>query len=99
MSKDIFAGQFGIPGAETLVPLMLHAAATGRISLERLAAVLSENPARLYGLYPRKGSLQPGSDADFTIVSLEGSRICQSQETCSPAADGHPTRVGDCRGR
>ena len=84
--KDIFAGQFGIPGAETLVPLMLHAAAAGRISLERLAAVLCENPARLYGLYPRKGCLQPGSDADFTIVSLEGNRTLSARNMLTSCA-------------
>ena len=36
--------------------------------LERIAAVLSEGPARLYGLYPRKGAIAVGSDADFTVV-------------------------------
>lgn len=77
--KDIFNGQFGIPGAETLVPLMVHAAASGRILLERIAAVLSENPARLYGLYPKKGCIQPGSDADFTIVSLDGSQTLSAK--------------------
>ncbi len=71
---------------------MLHAAATGRISLERLAAVLCENPARLYGLYPRKGCLQPGSDADFTIVSLEGNRTLSARE------HAHQLRLDALRG-
>ena len=67
-SNDVFAGQCGMPANETMVPLMLNLAAQGFISLERLAALLSEAPARLYGLYPRKGAIAIGSDADFTIV-------------------------------
>lgn len=68
--EDIFHGQPGVPGAETMVPLMLDAVAQGKISLEGLTAFLSENPARLYGLYPAKGAIQVGSDADFTVVDL-----------------------------
>ncbi len=68
--NNIWESQFGIPGAETMVPLMLNAVAKGWISLEKVTAILSENPARLYGLYPRKGTIQVGSDADFTIVDL-----------------------------
>lgn len=68
--KDIFKGQFGIPGAETIVPLMVHSVSQGKISLSQLASFLSENPARLYGLYPKKGCIQPGSDADFTVINL-----------------------------
>jgi allantoinase len=67
---NIWEGQGGLPDAETLVPLMLHAVANGKITLERLTDVLAETPARLYGLYPRKGAIQVGSDADFTIVDL-----------------------------
>jgi len=62
----------GAAGVETLVPLMVDAAVTGRISPERLAWVLSEGTARLYGLYPRKGVILPGADADLTLVDPEG---------------------------
>ena len=44
---------------------------TGRLSIEQLARICSENPARQFGLYPRKGVLQVGSDADFVIVDLD----------------------------
>lgn len=40
----------------------------GRLSYQRLMRVASRNPAKLFGLYPRKGTLQIGSDADFVIV-------------------------------
>jgi allantoinase len=58
----------GVPGVETIARLMLNEAAEGRISPEKIAWVLGEGTARLYGLYPRKGAILPGSDADFTIV-------------------------------
>jgi dihydroorotase-like cyclic amidohydrolase len=40
----------------------------GRITLQRMAQILSENPARKFGLYPRKGVIKPGSDADMVII-------------------------------
>ncbi|KAK2798824.1 hypothetical protein FQN50_008685 [Emmonsiellopsis sp. PD_5] len=55
----------GCPGIETRLPLVLSA---GRLSPQKFVEVTSTNPARLYGLYPRKGAFVPGvSDADMTI--------------------------------
>lgn len=65
---SIWDVHFGLPGVETTLTLMLNAAASGRLSLERLVEVLCEVPARVYGLYPRKGALLVGSDADFVLV-------------------------------
>lgn len=58
----------GIPGTETLLALM-YSYGVGRnyISLEKMIEMLSVNPAKIFGLYPQKGSLQVGSDADLTI--------------------------------
>ena len=53
---------------ETMAPLMIDRMCAGRITPERLSWVLSEGTARLYGLYPRKGVIQPGADADMTLV-------------------------------
>jgi dihydroorotase (multifunctional complex type) len=61
----------GMASVETLAPLMINAVSEGRLSINQLAAILSENPAKLYGLYPRKGSLLPGTDADITIIDPE----------------------------
>ena len=59
----------GMPGVETRgILLYTYGVDQGRISAETMCRVLSENPARLYGLYPRKGLLAPGSDADIVIL-------------------------------
>ena len=52
------------------MPTMLNAVSQGRISLERVTGLMSENVARLYGIYPRKGVIQVGSDADLVIVDM-----------------------------
>jgi dihydropyrimidinase len=71
--KAIAAGDyrkipFGVPGVETLLPLAYnYGVREGRFSLERMIDLLCESPARLFGLWPRKGSLSVGSDADLVV--------------------------------
>ncbi|SFP95083.1 dihydropyrimidinase [Tranquillimonas alkanivorans] len=58
----------GIPGVETRLPILFsEGVSKGRISVERFVALTSTNPARLYGLYPRKGAIAIGADADITL--------------------------------
>jgi dihydropyrimidinase len=58
----------GLPGLETLLPLLVtFGVDEGRLALSQLVALLSANPARIWGLWPRKGALLPGSDADLVI--------------------------------
>ncbi len=57
----------GLPGVESRGLLLYTLVAAGRITCGRMAQVLSENPAKLYGLWPRKGVLAPGSDADIVV--------------------------------
>ncbi|MDN5568142.1 MAG: dihydropyrimidinase [Paracoccus sp. (in: a-proteobacteria)] len=58
----------GIPGVETRLPILFsEGVSKRRISAERFVALTSTNPARLYGLYPRKGSIAIGADADLTL--------------------------------
>ena len=58
----------GAPGVELRLALLYtYGVAAGRISAERFVAVTAENAARYFGLYPRKGTLQPGSDADIVV--------------------------------
>ena len=62
----------GLPGMETLLPLMFtYGVAEGRLTLPQLAALLSTNPARVWGLWPHKGALLPGSDADIVVYDPE----------------------------
>lgn len=58
----------GLPGMETLLPLMFtYGVVEGQLTLPQLVALLSANPARLWGLWPCKGALFPGSDADVVV--------------------------------
>ncbi len=68
--EDIWPTPAGAVGLETMVPLLLDAAADGRLELEQLAFLTSESAAVEFGLWPRKGCLAPGSDGDVTVVDL-----------------------------
>jgi dihydropyrimidinase len=65
----------GVPGIETRLPLLLsEGVARGRLSLERVASLTSETPARCLGCYPRKGAIRAGSDADLVLVDMTAER-------------------------
>lgn len=69
---NIFEAWGGIMGVQTLVPLMLTEAVHHRgMPLEQFARLLSANPARIAGLWPQKGAVQIGTDADLLIVDME----------------------------
>ena len=70
-TTDMLDAPNGIPGLETFMPLLLNGVNEGWLTLQRIAEVSSENPALIFGLYPRKGMLQPGSDADLIFVELK----------------------------
>lgn len=62
----------GLSGLEIRLPIMLSEGVNkGRITINKLVALLSTNIAKAYGCYPRKGIIAPGSDADIVIVDLE----------------------------
>ena len=62
----------GMPGLETLLPIAYtRGVLAGRIDLERMAACLSTNPAKIMGLYPKKGAIEVGADADLAIIHPE----------------------------
>jgi allantoinase len=69
------AAPAGMLGVETMGGVLVDAMLRGRLAPERLAWVLSENTARLYGLYPRKGLLEVGADADFSLVDPNGTTL------------------------
>jgi len=70
-SKDVWECGSGFVGVEFLLPLMLSEGVNkGRISFERMVETMCANTARSTGIYPRKGTLQVGSDADLVIVDM-----------------------------
>jgi dihydropyrimidinase len=65
---DVVTARQGVADLETLMPMLFsEGVATGRISLDRFVELTSANAARLFGLYPRKGAIADGSDADLAL--------------------------------
>lgn len=69
--KNYWEAPSGVPGIETLLPLMLTAVKRKWISLYKLSRLLCVNPAKRFGLFPQKGVIAEGSDADITIIDLK----------------------------
>jgi dihydroorotase (multifunctional complex type) len=83
-SRGIWDSPFGMPGLDTTLALMIDAALTERISLERLVEVYAAAPARWYGLRG-KGGLQPGFDGDLLILDPSASRTLSDDAVISKA--------------
>lgn len=92
--KNVFEAPSGMHGVETTGPLLVDAALNGLFPLEKVAELYSANPAKTFGLYPRKGGLLIGSDADFAIFDpgkpsrIEASKL-HSKHKFTPF-DGKP---------
>lgn len=79
---NVWRSGAGAPGHETLLPLLLTG---GRLSLPRVAAVTSANAARAFGLWPDKGAIAVGFDADLTLVDLERPRVVRAADLVTSA--------------
>ncbi|MCS7142776.1 MAG: dihydroorotase family protein [Aigarchaeota archaeon] len=66
-TRDVLEAPPGIVGAETIGPLMLDAAMRGIVSIEKVAEVLSTNPAKALSIFPKKGAVSVGSDGDLVV--------------------------------
>lgn len=87
LRDNIFKSPSGIPGLETMFPITYDEGVNrGRITLPRLVELTCENPAKIFGLYPRKGILQEGSDADILIFD--------PTLTNKITAENYPLKVG-----
>jgi allantoinase len=80
-ADDIFIAPSGTPSNETMLPLVLEEAVfERRLPLPLLARMMATNPARLAGLYPRKGTIAIGSDADLAIVATDEPWVVRGAE-------------------
>jgi dihydroorotase (multifunctional complex type) len=68
LDGDIWTSPFGLPGLDTTFPVLIDAALNGKITMSDVARLYCETPAKRYGLFPRKGHLGIGADADFVLV-------------------------------
>ena len=76
----------GLPGVESRgLLLYTYGVAAGRITKEQMCALLAENPARLYGAYPRKGVLAVGSDADIVVLDPNAEGVFSAAQEHSAA--------------
>jgi dihydropyrimidinase len=76
----------GIPGTETILPLLFtYGVETGRLELSDLVRICCLAPAKTFGLYPRKGRLEPGADADLVVYDPHPARTLSDGELHSAA--------------
>ena len=76
----------GLPGVEARGELVYSfGVATRKISLAAMCRVLSENPAKLYGMFPRKGVIAPGADADIVVYDPRADHILRAEDMVSRA--------------
>jgi dihydroorotase len=83
--EDLAKAPGGFPGLQTLLPLMLHLVEQGVLDYPRLVAACCETPARLFGLFPRKGALQAGSDADLVVIDPRKPFVIRNADQLSRA--------------
>lgn len=80
-ADDVRAMPNGLPGVETRLPVMFSELVSRRgLPLTRFVALTSSNPARLNGIFPRKGAIAPGSDADLVILDARFTRAIDARE-------------------
>lgn len=79
--KDFRKCPNGMPGVETRVPLMFsEGVSKGRISINKFVEIVSTNPAKLFGLYPQKGTIQIGADADLVVIDPNLEKVISVDE-------------------
>jgi len=86
-SEDIFTPPAGFPGLSTRLPLLFTAVKEGKIKLDKMVKLICENPAKIFGLYPKKGTIAVGSDADFVIFDPDKKDIISKDKMFTKCRD------------
>lgn len=81
--KNIWDAPNGIPGVETSMRLMLNGVNEEKTTLNRVVEAMCENPAKVYGLYPRKGVIAVGADADLVILDMDKEELISNETVIS----------------
>ena len=81
--QNIWDAPNGLPGVETSMRLMLNGVNNGKTTINKVVEVMCENPARVYGLYPKKGTMEIGSDADLVILDMEREEMLTNSKILS----------------
>lgn len=94
-SKPYPESPSGMPGVQTLVPVMLTQVQQGRLSLEKFSQLTSQNPAKIFGI-KNKGKVELGYDADFTVVDLQKTKVIRNADMATKSGwtpfDGFESR-------
>jgi len=84
---DIFKAPSGLPGIEQRLPLLFTKVKEGELALGRMVDLISRNPAKIFGLYPGKGTITIGSDADFVIIDPNKKEIISRDKMFTKVRD------------
>jgi allantoinase len=87
--ENILSAPPGHPGVEILVPFAMTQAICGKISIAKAVELISARPAKLFDLYPKKGAILPGSDADLVIYDPSQWKTVQRDQWLSKTADSN----------
>ena len=78
--NDVWSALAGFPGIGTILPILLSEGVNkDRITLDQLIRLTSMNAAKIFGMYPKKGTLEKGSDADVTLIDLKKEKKVTSE--------------------
>ena len=84
-NKDIFLSPSGFPGIDLRLPLMITEGLKRGVSLEKIVELLSVNPAKLFHIFPQKGTISAGADGDLVIVDMNKKVTCHAEDSYSQA--------------